>query len=82
MTIPNCIVVLNQDPRSESSQLKIFIGAYSDLEENNSLYGGQPRAMHAFCKSLLQAAMKAESRVLQAPVKESTKCFWENAAQV
>lgn len=54
------MMVLNQDSRSESSQLKIFIGSYSDLGEKIYPYGDRTGVMYASWKSLLKEAVKAE----------------------
>lgn len=60
MTISDCIMVLNRDPRSESSQLKIFVGTYSNLREKSYPYGSKPEVVYASWKSPLKGDMKAE----------------------
>lgn len=57
MTIPNCMLVLSHDPRSEGNQPKIFIGTFSDLGKK-SLKANLDS--YASWKSLLKAGMEIE----------------------
>ena len=54
MIIPNCMMILGfQNPRYEDSQLKIFLGTYSNLREKSSPCGGKPGVMYASWNSPL-----------------------------
>ena len=60
MIVLNCALVLNWDLGSESSQLKIFIGTYSNLREKSYPYGSKSEVVYVSWKSPLKAALKAE----------------------